>query len=227
MEGNIMNQKPTTNEVKSYYDNFLGYLKYDHTRENPRHTKIKEDLSDIIKKGYSVLDLGCGVGITTRYIAELGAKVIGVDLSPKLIEFARDNSAHENSEYKVADITTVNLGKKKFDVICLCDVMEHIPREKIPDLLKNIERYAHEDTTIYLNIPDARLQGWLQKNHPNKLQIVDKGYSMSDILNWFESINFETIKIKIYGVDLPLQYTSYIFVRRDIIFNNYNKYFNC
>ncbi len=222
--GNIMNSKPTTNQVKNYYDNFIGHLSYDHIRENPRHTKVKRDLKGIIKEEMNVLDLGCGTGITTKYIAELGAKVIGIDLSPKLIEFAKDNSFHENAEYRVGDIIKVDLGKKKFDVMCLCDIMEHIPREKIPHLIENIERYSHKNTIIYLNIPDARLQSWKKEKCPKRLQIIDEAYSMAEILNWFKSINFEAIKNELYGIDLPNQYASYIFVKKDIIFYNYNKY---
>jgi len=212
----------TTKVVRNYYNNFLEHLKHDHKKPNLRHIEIKKDLSGIIKKDMNVLDLGCGTGVTTRYIAELGAKVIGVDLSPKLIEFAKANSTHENTDYWIGDITKINFGKKKFDAICLCDIIEHIPREKIPDLLKNIEKYSFINTIIYLNIPDARLQSWLRKNRPEKLQIVDKAYSIIDIVGWFGSINFEAVKIKIYGVNLPLQYTSYIFVRKDVFFHSYN-----
>jgi len=173
------------------------------------------------------LDLGCGTGVTTKHIAELGAKVTGVDLSPKLIEFAKANSAHENAEYQVGDITKVDLGKKKFDVICLCDIMEHIPREKIPDLLKNIKRYANMNTIIYLNIPDARLQVFMHGKLPDRLQIVDEAYSIEEILVWFNKIKFEAIKIKIYGVDLPMQYVSFTFIAGFVIFYNYDKYFKC
>jgi len=219
-----MSSKPTIKKVRNYYDNFIGHLKYDHIRENPRHIRIKNDLKDIIKEGMEVLDLGCGTGITTKYIAGLKAKVTGVDLSPKLIEFAKANSAHENAEYFIGDITKVKLGKKKFDVICLCDIMEHIPREKILDLIKNIEWYAHKNTIIYLNIPDARLQVYMKGKHPRKLQIIDEAYSIEEILVWFNSIKFEAININIYGVDMPIQYMSFIFVKGFVIFDNYVKY---
>jgi len=183
-----MKSKITTREVRNYYDNFIGHLKYDHTQENPRHIRIKNDLKNIIKEGMKVLDLGCGTGITTKYIAGLGAKVTGVDISPKLIEFARENSNHENIE------------------------------------VKNIKKYSHKNTIIYINIPDARLQSWMKKNKPRKLQIIDEEYSINNILDCFRSINFEVINIKVYGIDLPLQYNSYIFVRKDIIYHNYKKY---
>lgn len=219
-----MKSKITTNEVKDYYDNFLGHLKYDHIRENPRHAKIKKDLKGIIKEEMNVLDLGCGTGITTKYIAGLGAKVIGIDISPKLIQFAKRNSNHRDIEYRIGDVTNFSLDKKDFDVICLIDIMEHIPRAKIPRLIKNIERYSHNNTIIYLNIPDARLQSWMREKCPKRLQIIDEAYSMAEILNWFDSINFEAIKSEIYGIDLPIQYASYIFVRKDIILYNYNRY---
>ena len=219
-----MNQKPTTKVVMNYYDNFLSHLKYDHERPNPRHTKIKKDLSGIIKKDMNVLDLGCGTGITTHYIAELGAEVIGVDLSPKLIEFAKVNSAYENAEYMVSDITNVDFGKKTFDVICLIDVMEHIPREKILDLIKNIEQYTHQNTIIYLNIPDARFQVYMRGKLPDRLQIIDEAHSMEEILVWFNKIKFEAINIDIYGVDMPIQYVSFKFMKGFVIFYNYDKY---
>ena len=220
-----MKSKATMDEVRNYYDNFLGHLRYDHIRENPRHAKIKKDLDGIIKREMNVLDLGCGTGITTKYIARLGAKVIGIDISPKLIQFAKENSDHQNIEYRIEDITDFTLDKKYFDVICLIDIMEHIPRAGIPRLIENIERYSHNDTIIYLNIPDARLQSWMREKCPKRLQIIDEAYSMAEILNWFNSINFEAIKNEVYGIDLPIQYTSYIFIRKDIIFHNYNRYF--
>ena len=220
-----MKLKITTDEVKNYYDNFLGRLRYDHIRENPRHAKIKKYLDLIIKKEMNVLDLGCGTGITTKYIAGLGANVIGIDISSKLIEFARKNSDHQNIEYRIGDVTDFNLDKKYFDVICLIDIMEHIPRAKIPCLIRRIDWHSHNDTIVYLNIPDARLQSWMREKRPKRLQIIDEAYSMADILNWFNSINFESIKNEIYGIDLSIQYTSYIFTRKDIIFYNYDRYF--
>jgi len=102
--------------------------------------------------------------------------------------------------------------------------MEHIPREKIPDLLKNIKRYSHKNTIIYLNIPDAKLQVWLRKIHPEKLQIIDEAYSIEEILVWFNSIKFEAINIDIYGIDMPVQYVSFKFVKGFVIFYNYDKY---
>ena len=41
------------------------------------------------KPGEHILDIGCGDGTLTRKIAERGAKVVGIDSSPELVEAAR------------------------------------------------------------------------------------------------------------------------------------------
>jgi len=40
-------------------------------------------------EGLDVLDVGCGTGIAARQIAQRGAKVLGVDLAPRMAEVAR------------------------------------------------------------------------------------------------------------------------------------------
>jgi len=220
---------PNKQEVTTYYDKFLDHLKGDHQRENPRHIKIKQDLKQIVKEGFDVLDIGCGTGITTKYIAELGAKVIGMDISPKLIQYAKKNSAHKNARYKVQDITALSskmeYDSETFDVISLIDIMEHIPREKMLCLLRVINFSSHKNTVVYLNIPDARFQEYLRGEHAGRLQIVDEGYATAEVLEWLKTIDFEAIKIEIYGLDLPAQYRSFIFVRKERVLANYKEYF--
>jgi len=51
--------------------------------------------------GLEVLDIGCGVGRISRWLAERGAKVIGADFSDKTIEIARRHSLNGNPRYRV------------------------------------------------------------------------------------------------------------------------------
>ena len=45
-----------------------------------------------IERGMRVLDVGCGTGVVALTAARLGARVTGSDLTPKLIERAKENS---------------------------------------------------------------------------------------------------------------------------------------
>ncbi len=74
-------------------------------------------VDEYFSKGSSVLDIGCGAGRTTVPLYDLGYKVTGVDITPKLIEIAQQN-ANETSKlinYQVGDATKLNYPNQFFD----------------------------------------------------------------------------------------------------------------
>src|SRR5919204_5371673 len=52
-------------------------------------------------RGGVCVEVGCGPGRQTRYLAQRFDRVIGVDVSPRMIEFARDEASAPNVEYRV------------------------------------------------------------------------------------------------------------------------------
>ena len=54
-------------------------------------------------RGLKILDAGCGPGILAEYLMHEGAKVIGFDISPKMIEHAK-NRVQKNAMFFVADM---------------------------------------------------------------------------------------------------------------------------
>jgi 2-polyprenyl-3-methyl-5-hydroxy-6-metoxy-1,4-benzoquinol methylase len=55
--------------------------------------------------GLTVLDAGCGEGYLSRILVTRGAHVIGIDISPRLVEIARAKDPEGNITYKVADLS--------------------------------------------------------------------------------------------------------------------------
>lgn len=217
--------------IQKYYDGFLPHLSRDHESPNPRHTKVLADLVPIVRIGDTVLDLCCGTGITSKAMALMGATVDAVDLSPKLIEFAKHASAHDahrsyqgSVTYHVHDVTTLDLGKT-FDVIVIADGYEHIPIDRIGMLREVIKTHSHRNTVIYINIPDARFIDYITRNKPESLQIVDNAHTMPMIAIGFGSIGFQIVKFEVYGLDMMYQYNSYVLVRRDRINDVYDAFY--
>jgi len=63
--------------------------------------------------GKAVVDVACGEGFYTRILRQRGAaRVTGVDLSPKMIELARNSEAEQplGIEYRVGDGRDLNFG---------------------------------------------------------------------------------------------------------------------
>lgn len=62
---------------------------------------------DLAKGRGPVGDLGCGPGHVTRYLADLGAEVVGVDLSSEMVRLA--SSAHPDLRFIVGNLRCLPL----------------------------------------------------------------------------------------------------------------------
>jgi SAM-dependent methyltransferase len=74
-----------------------------------------------ISPGNEVLDVGCGAGLTTREAARAAApgRVVGIDISPHMLELARKATAAEgiaNVVYQLGDAQTHQFAPGAFDV---------------------------------------------------------------------------------------------------------------
>lgn len=91
------------------YDDFTeAYAAYTVRREeggiegDPILLDLLALLGDI--EGRLVLDAGCGDGYLSRVLAARGARVVGMDMGPRLIETARRRDPNQTIEYRVANL---------------------------------------------------------------------------------------------------------------------------
>ncbi|MDZ7292869.1 MAG: class I SAM-dependent methyltransferase [candidate division KSB1 bacterium] len=75
-----------------------------------------------IEDAREVLNVGCGVGVGSTYIAKkYGCHVVGVDISEKMIEWSRRRAREEKVEAKVefrtADVLDLPFAAGRFDVV--------------------------------------------------------------------------------------------------------------
>ncbi len=84
--------------------------------------------------GTEVLEIGCGEAGNLKPFLEMGCKATGIDISCGRIDLAREfykNSAfRQNLSLICKDIYEVDLQGKKFDLIIMRDVIEHIPNQE-------------------------------------------------------------------------------------------------
>ena len=77
---------------------------------------LKKLLPDF--KGKRVLDLGCGYGWHSIYAAEQGASsVVGVDISHKMLEVAKEKTHFPQVEYRCCAMEDVDFPAESFDII--------------------------------------------------------------------------------------------------------------
>ena len=181
-------------QISEYYNAKIDELK----NPNVRHGYIFKWLDKVISPGMKVLDVGCGTGITSRYMQDIGAKVVGVDIADELIGYAREQESY-NIEYIVKDCINMQLGEV-FDAIVIIDCIEHLPRHMINHFTKNLSNHVHENTLIYVNLPDGRFLNKLKEYYPAKAQIIDESYYPHQVLDLFKRIKFEVVQSELYGI---------------------------
>ncbi|WP_050738525.1 class I SAM-dependent methyltransferase [Acetobacterium bakii] len=85
-----------------------------------------------VSKGLKVLDVGCGSGIYSMRLAELGYEVVGIDISQEMLKKAEINAKKRGLRitFLMMDVFKLNFEKDTFDGIFSMAAFEFIQDEK-------------------------------------------------------------------------------------------------
>ncbi|RME86051.1 MAG: methyltransferase domain-containing protein [Caldilineae bacterium] len=116
--------------------------------------------------GETVLDLGSGAGIdvflAARAVGPEG-RVIGVDMTPEMIELARENACKagfQNVEFRQGEIEALPIEDESIDVVLSNCVINLVPDKRrafaeIYRVLKSGGRFSISDMVTYGDVPDT------------------------------------------------------------------------
>jgi ubiquinone/menaquinone biosynthesis C-methylase UbiE len=77
----------------------------------------------------AVLDIGCGLGRLTWAIADGNREVVGVDLSPAMIERARTAGRSHRVSFHQGDFLQMDFGGRSFDCIVSAAALHHMTHD--------------------------------------------------------------------------------------------------
>jgi ubiquinone/menaquinone biosynthesis C-methylase UbiE len=130
--------------TQNIYDNdefFAGYSRLprsvDGLNAAPEWPSLRAMLPDL--QGRSVLDLGCGFGWFCRWARENGAaRVLGVDVSEKMLERARTETRDSGITYSRTDMEQLALPASSFDLAYSSLALHYI--EDLRGLMAKVHR---------------------------------------------------------------------------------------
>ena len=119
--------------------------------------------SECPDKPAKVLDVGCGIGGTSRHLAKTfgsGTQVTGITLSPKQVERATELAKEQNlpnASFRVMNALEMEFPADTFDLVWACESGEHMPDKK---------KYVEEMVRVLK--PGGRLviATWCQRSTP-------------------------------------------------------------
>jgi len=106
-----------------------------------------------------IVDVGCGIGGTTRRLAARypDAEVIGITLSPNQVKRATELAAERgltNVSFKVMDALDMEFEEGTFDLVWACESGEHMPDKK---------KYVEEMTRVLAPGGTLAVATWCQR----------------------------------------------------------------
>ena len=108
---------------KTYYDEFAAW--YENERHHGYHAMIDDLEVDLVTpfcRGRDVLEVGCGTGLIMARVAAVAATAVGVDISPGMLEGARDRGL----DVFEASATALPFEGARFDTVYSFKVLAHV-----------------------------------------------------------------------------------------------------
>jgi 2-polyprenyl-3-methyl-5-hydroxy-6-metoxy-1,4-benzoquinol methylase len=122
-------------------------------------------------RGKRVLEFGCNVGATAIVLAHLGARVTAIDIQERFVRVARLNAERYGFSSSidfahVEDTTRLPFGAGSFDVVSCNSVLEYVPPEALPAVLREVDRVLAPNGTLAILGTSNRL--WPKERHSKR-----------------------------------------------------------
>lgn len=156
-----------------------------------------EMLTDSIKPGNTVLEVGCGTGFFTKELAKKGADIYSIDISPDLIEKAKCEAPQV--KFSIEDAHSTSFSDNFFDIVLGSSVLHHLESKLA---LKEFYRILKPGGYLYFTEPNMlNPQIALQKNIPwIKEKMGDSPHETAffkwSIENELKELGYKQIKIE-------------------------------
>lgn len=107
-------------------------------RKLPEHLDITTDTR--------MLEVCCGTGLLSRYLSRLSGRIVGVDISPGMIEKAKRGARKLPIEYKVMDASALDFPDGSFDLVAVSRGLHAMPADLRDKVVAEVHRVTKTHT---------------------------------------------------------------------------------
>ena len=162
-----------------------------------------------------ILEVGCGDGYGSAYLAEVAAEVIGIDYEEAVVLRAQAKYKAPNLKFLSMDATNLQFKEYSFDIVCSFQVIEHIPEEKLLEYLSEIKRVLKKNGKLYLST--LNLEHTMKSPLTYKKNLAHcKEFTLPELKDLLSRVFSD---IEIYGLHLTPKHRFYQRLKKIGIFN--------
>jgi 2-polyprenyl-3-methyl-5-hydroxy-6-metoxy-1,4-benzoquinol methylase len=149
-----------------------------------RFHSARYELACAHSSGRRVADIACGTGYGCRVLREQGAArfVVGVDICPESIEYARDVHGPSGVEYRCRSADSTDLETGSFDCVVSFETIEHVSDDRA--LLEEFRRLLRPDGLLVCSTPNA----WPLDIAPHHVRVYDRASFLAALDPCFELV---------------------------------------
>lgn len=211
--GNIFTiPKPTEQELSDIYTN--NYMYSVHFAILPEKRARAREMARMVvkerddKTGNKVLEIGSMYGYLLEELKKKEFDICGVELDKKAVEHCKENGI-ETFQMSVEQF--VKESKKKFDVIIMSHVLEHVLEPK--EVLLQLNEILNDNGQLIIAVPNSssinrkvfgRYWGWWQ------VPVHVDHFNLGGLSKLLQVTNFKISKHKFYGGDSMMILLNFI-----------------
>lgn len=180
------------------YDELAEYWGKDEKLHDWGDEELKR-FAERVKKngGKDVLELGCGSGVQSKQLSELGLEVVGIDISPNMILEAKKRAP--KAHFLVGDIATVRFSSASFDGMYARASLLHIPKNMIPKVFEAINKMLKDGGIFYLAVKEGKGEGEVEDSrHGINIKRFFSFFVKEEIEKFLEQSGFKILEINTY-----------------------------
>lgn len=156
-----------------------------------------------LSTGKEILETGCAVGLALKLMEKKGLSVTGIDISPKMVDFAKKRNP--NSNIILGDFLTYEFNKN-FDGIFSFAFIHLFPKKIALKVLEKMYQLLNPKGVLYIGTSRSvkSYEGWEQKEDYKSKEIrFRKHWTEKELENALIKTGFE--KLDLYIIEDPFK----------------------
>lgn len=141
--------------------------------------------------GKRILDIGCGTGTLSEYIANKGYNVDAIDFSEEMLKIARNKI--KNVNFIQMDMRNINLDKK-YDGIMLAYSLFHISKKEVIKAIQTYYDLLNDQGTMLIILQEGEGEKYVEENLEKGLKKFVNFYSFEEIKKVLNINHFKIIE---------------------------------
>ncbi len=193
-------------KVKKARSNQKIYEDFAEVYSSSKYTEFSKAMADILPdllerfdvEGKKLLDIACGEGTFAVKMAEKGYDVVGIDLSRKQIEIAKEKGVDEEIDFEVQDMRELSF-QERFDVVtCWYDSLNYIlDKEDLRQVFKGVYDslrdggiFVFDMNTIYVMEEVWDEQTMVKEDSSEIFDMIEQNYDEEKHITSMKLISF-------------------------------------